>query len=331
MDLLNVIGLHKQNGDGFVLQDINLTQRYLQNVAIAGASGAGKSTLLKMIAGLVQPDSGEILLDGKKIKGPDEKLVPGYADIAFLSQHFELRNNYTVEELLSYASKLTDSSAADLYTICRIHHLLKHKTNELSGGEKQRIALARLLSTSPRLLLLDEPFSNLDRIHKNILKSVLTDIGNELAITCMLVSHDPRDVLSWADEILILQNGQFIQRGTPEEVYFSPVNQYAAELFGHCNIIIDSGIKTQLGIPPGLLNGEEVFVRPEFIEIVGNNSSSFRGIVHSARFAGSYYEVDVLGVNSHISFITADKPPQQGDTVYLSLKENMVNRLHSSS
>lgn len=331
MDLLNVAGVHKQNGDSFVLQNINLTQSYLQKVAIAGASGTGKSTLLKIIAGLVQADSGEVLLDGKKIKGPEEKLVPGYADIAFLSQHFELRNNYTVEELLSYASKLTDSSATDLYKICRIHHLLKHKTNELSGGEKQRIALARLLSTSPRLLLLDEPFSNLDRIHKNILKSVLADIGNELQITCTLVSHDPWDILSWADEILILQNGQFIQKGTPEEVYFSPVNRYAAELFGPCNSITEPEIKTQLGIPPGLLNAKEIFIRPEFVEIVRNNSFAFRGIVHAVRFAGSYYELDVLGVNSRISFIMAEQPPRQGDTVSLSLKESMINRLLTSS
>ena len=117
-----------------------------------------------------------------------------------------------MEELLEYANKLPATEAASLYKLCRIDHLLKRKNDQLSGGEKQRIALARLLVGSPKLLLLDEPFSNLDLIHKNILKSVIEDIGERMKLTCMLTSHDPMDTLSWADEIIVRKDGQIIQQ-----------------------------------------------------------------------------------------------------------------------
>jgi ABC-type sulfate/molybdate transport systems ATPase subunit len=125
------------------------------------------------------------------------------------------------------ANQLSDEEAAVISEVCRINHLLQRWTHQFRAGEKQRIALARLLVSAPRLLLLDEPFSNLDAIHKNILKSVIHAIADDLKLTCLLVSHDPADVLSWADEILVLQDGALIQQGTPEDVYKQPVSEYA--------------------------------------------------------------------------------------------------------
>src|SRR6202012_4844162 len=111
------------------------------------------------------------------------------------------------EEILSYSNDLSGEAAAGLYALGRIDHLLGRRTDQLSGGERQRIALTRLLVKPPRLLLLDESFSNLDPLHKRILKNVITDISERLGITCILVSHDPRDLLSWAEEILVLREG----------------------------------------------------------------------------------------------------------------------------
>ncbi len=244
MALLEVAGISKLEKENFTLKEINFTQQSSQRIAIAGETGSGKTTLLKIIAGLIQPDAGKIIFDGKRVLGPLEKLIPGHPDIAYLSQHFELRNNYRVEEELESKNLLTDEEASTIYAVCRIQHLLKRKTDQLSGGERQRIVLARLLTTSPKLLVLDEPFSNLDAVHKNIIKSVLEDIGTKLKITCILVSHDAMDSLSWAETIIVMKEGQIIQYGTPEQIYNQPVNEYCAGLFGEYNLISKTNAAT---------------------------------------------------------------------------------------
>ncbi|HRO44932.1 ABC transporter ATP-binding protein [Agriterribacter sp.] len=320
MVLLKVSGIRKQEGSDVVLQDVSFTQQQLQKIAIAGASGSGKSTLLKIIAGLIQADAGEVLFENKRVKGPYEKLIPGHPEVAYLSQQFELRNNYSVEEILSYANTLLPGETADLYEVCRIGHLLKRRTDELSGGEKQRIALARLLTTSPKLLLLDEPFSNLDLIHKNILKSVIRDISEALHITCTLVSHDPGDTLPWADEIFIMREGQIIQKGSPKAIYRSPINAYAAELFGTCNVIRDARVKALLGLPGNQINNEAVFIRPEALKMGSSETHALKGKVNAVYFGGSYYEVEILLSNIKISVRTEKAPPAVADMVYVSLR-----------
>ncbi len=205
MALLTVTGLSRMDEGKTAVKDIHFTQQPFEQIAIAGETGSGKTTLLKMIGGLLQPASGQILLEGKRVKGPDEQLIPGNKNIGYLSQHFELRNNYKVHEVLDMANRLGIAKASKIYAICRIEHLLQRWTDELSGGEKQRIALARLLSTSPRLLLLDEPFSNLDMLHKTMMKSVLKDAGEQMQISSILVSHDAPDILSWADTVFLFQ------------------------------------------------------------------------------------------------------------------------------
>lgn len=233
MQFLKVEGISKKQGDSFVVKDIKFTQEKSQKIAISGETGSGKTTLLKIIAGLVQPDTGNVWFEGIPVDGPDFQLVPGHPAIGYLSQHYELKNNYRVEELLEYANKLPVAQAQALYDVCRISHLVKRRTDQLSGGEKQRIALARLLVGSPKLLLLDEPYSNLDPIHKQILKSVITDISEKLSVTCLLTSHDPMDTLSWADEIIVLKDGIILQKGTPQEIYHQPVDEYVAGLFSN--------------------------------------------------------------------------------------------------
>src|SRR5262245_42297680 len=133
MTLLNVLGISKKDERGFELKNISFTQEKFSKIAIAGETGSGKSTLLKIIAGLIQPDSGTALFEGKKILGPNDKLVPGHPGIAYLSQHFELPINLRVEQVLEYANLLTDEAATALYEICEISHLVKRRTNQLSG------------------------------------------------------------------------------------------------------------------------------------------------------------------------------------------------------
>lgn len=221
------------------LDNLGFSQRKGQRLAIVGETGSGKSNLLKTIAGLATPSAGAVYFEGTRVLGPLERLIPGQPGITYLSQHFELWNNYHVQEILSYTNDLSPREALELYQLCHIDHLLERRTDQLSGGERQRIALARILVHPPRLLLLDEPFSNLDMIHKRILKKVIANSASRFDITCTLVSHDPRDILPWADEILVLRDGRLIRQGAPRDVYSRPENEYTAALLG--DYILDKG------------------------------------------------------------------------------------------
>jgi ABC-type sugar transport system ATPase subunit len=317
MTLLNVSAITKKQGDGRVLDDINFTLQRFQKLAVIGESGAGKSSLLKTIAGLMQPDSGEVLFDNKRVEGPLEKLIPGHPSIAYLSQHFELRNNYRVEEILQYANSLTAKEAATLFTVCRIEHLLKRRTDQLSGGEKQRVATARLLISSPTLLLLDEPFSNLDRIHEHILKSVIHDIGEKLKITCILITHDPHDVLTWADEVMVMKEGRIIQQGKPGDVYHRPVNEYAGALLGSYNLIPPGAADIFHTLPGVEQNDKTLFIRPEHIRIVDNKTPSVKGTIKKIVFAGAVYEMEVALTGITIMLVSMNAQWKEGDTIYI--------------
>lgn len=288
--MLEVSEVFKQEEGKKVLQDISFVQNIFQKMAIAGESGSGKTTLLKIIGGLTQPDGGTVLFKNKRVEGPEEKLIPGHPQIAYLSQHFELRNHYRVEEILEYANKLSNEDALRLYSVCRIDHLLKRWTTQLSGGEKQRIALARLLTASPEWLLLDEPYSNLDLIHKDILKSVINELGVKLKITCLLTSHDPNDILSWADEIIIMREGNIIQKGSPEDIYSYPLNEYVAGLFGKYNIVNEQWVK----IFPCLATDKRKFLRPQDFRITETDENCLQGTITAMNYMGSHYEIEVL-------------------------------------
>ncbi|MBX3241197.1 MAG: ABC transporter ATP-binding protein [Chitinophagaceae bacterium] len=304
--MLQLSGVSKKNETGFQLNNISFTQQYLQPVAIAGETGSGKSTILKIIGGLVQPDTGSVIFEDSRVKGPHEQLIPGHPRIAYLSQHFELRNHYRVAEELDYVNKLTEESADSIFGLCRVKHLLSRWTTELSGGERQRVALTRSLLSAPKLLLLDEPYSNLDLANKQILKQVIEDISNQLKISILMVSHEPDDLLPWAEEILILRQGRIIEKGTPEQLYRAPVHLYTAGLLGKYNII-----------PYNLLPGAKeeattMILRPEDCSITSDKKKSGQSI--AATVANSYYyghsseiELSLNDIKHRITVRTCEK------------------------
>ena len=323
MSFLNVKAIFRRVSKDIELENINFKQQQFQKITIAGETGSGKSSLLKIIAGLLQPDSGKVEFEGKRVIGPDEKLIPGHPGICYLSQHFELPNYLTVEQVLSYANNLTDEEAFALFDICHISHLLNRRTDQLSGGERQRIALAKLLITSPKLLLLDEPFSNLDMIHKRILKAVIKDIGEKLNITCMLVSHEPADTLSWADEILVMKDGQILQQGTPKHIYTKPVNEYAAGLFGSYNLLSLAQAEAFSHFHEIELNGSDLFIRPEKLKIV-ESEQAVKGTIHKIRFFGSFSELDIVCSGSMLTVKTNCTTVSEGNDVFLALNPSDI-------
>lgn len=318
MELLKVDNISRREGENDVVRNISFTQKPLEKIAIAGATGSGKTSLLKMIAGLATPTEGTILFKNERIQGPNEKLIPGHPSIAFLSQYFELRNHYRVIDFLSMASKVNEDEAQNIYAVCDIAHLLKRWTHQLSGGEKQRIALARLLITSPQLLLLDEPFSNLDPFHKNTLKKVIADISSELSISCILVSHDPLDTLSWADKILVLKSGELVQMDKPETIYQSPVDEYTAGLFGKYNLLTPKLAKVFSEFSAVGLNQINTFLRPECITIT-DEKNGIAGEIAAIKFMGSYTELDVRIGDVMLVVNCFHHNLKKGDVVYLRI------------
>jgi len=294
MSLLTVSGIRLEEKGNLALQDISFTQQRFQKLAVAGETGSGKSTLLQTIAGLVQPSAGTVWFEDNRVRGPVERLIPGQPGIAYLSQQFELPQFLRVEQVLRYANKLPGSTAADLYEVCRINHLMQRRTDHLSGGERQRIALARLLLAAPRLLLLDEPYSNLDRVHKQLLKDVVRDLGEQLGITCTLISHDPLDTLSWADELLVLHAGRLVQQGPPAQVYQQPADEYTAALFGDYHLLTGPAARALTKAAGRRLPaGKRLLVRPEQVQLESPAASGPTATVQAVRFFGSYYETEV--------------------------------------
>lgn len=306
MGFLQVISVTKKEGSNLAVKGISFTHDKLKKIAIAGETGSGKSTLLKIAAGIISPDTGEVWFEGQRMKRiPEEKLIPGHPGIAYLSQQFELPHFLTVEQVLIYANALPDDEAAKdenakkLYELCGISHLLDRRTDQLSGGERQRIALARLLVTAPRLLLLDEPFSNLDVVHKNTLKQVLRNVEEHLGLTCILVSHDPQDTLSWADEMIVMKDGEIIQQATPQHIYTQPVNEYAAGLLGKYNMLTPAFTRHVPGLH-NIAGNKNIFARPENLAIVTEATPlSFTATIRRVLFYGSFYEVEAEAAGNY--------------------------------
>lgn len=289
-----------------------------ERVGIVGETGSGKSTLLKIIGGLIEADDGTVLFEGERVLGPNEKLIAGHEGITYLSQHFELPKFISVHEYLHDPYLIAPEDAQRIYQACQVDHLLERDTSALSGGEKQRVALSKLLLKSPKLLLLDEPFSNLDFNHKRVIKRVLCNVEEELGITILLVVHDPKDVLSWAERILVFRNGQIIQEGSSEHIYKLPIDTYVAGLFGTYNLLS----KSEWSHDPSVFTtiGDKIIVRPEQLTVSGNDNEGVPGRVVSRSYYGSVDEVLVDTRTDQVVIYSEPEEFKVGDKVNLMIK-----------
>ena len=273
------------------VSDINLTINKGDFVAIVGESGSGKSTLLKLIYGTLAPNSGELSFNGEHIPGPHEKLIPGHDSMKMLSQDFNLNLYAKVYE--NIGSMLSNENvqekqqkSLDIMELLGISVLAEKRIVELSGGEQQRVALARAIITEPEVLLLDEPFSQLDAVLKTQFRADLKRLGNELGITIIMVSHDPVDGLTLADKMFILKEGKLIESGEPSQIYDKPSHIYTARLLGNAFVLPSEEAKL-MGIRS---KAENVMIYPEWVQLKSSWSSK-RYEIEEIFFRGFYEDL----------------------------------------
>lgn len=248
------------------VRDVSFTIRQGGITVIAGESGSGKSTLLKLITGLMSPDKGTVWYKDEKVAGPENKLIPGHDAMKVVSQDFNLNVYAKVYDNIAGLLPNTDlkgkqQKTFEVMEFLRIDHLAGKRAVDLSGGEQQRVAIARAIVTEPEILLMDEPFSQIDAILKNDLRADIKRMSQYLGLTIILVSHDPLDGLSLADDMVILKNGKVLEQGSPRALYHHPGYLYTSQLLANCNVLTSEdasliGISTQK---------DHVVIYPEWI------------------------------------------------------------------
>lgn len=302
--MLKAENLSYKFSDKFSLKNISLEVMKGEVLGIIGLSGSGKTTLLHLLAGLKEPKTGAVFINGEKVRPPSQKLVPGHEKIKLVTQQNTLFPHISIHENIAYPLRYYEkdyqSQRVDkLAEYLGIKPLLKDKPAELSGGEVQRAMIAQAIADEPLALLLDEPVANLDRINKKrAIKSVLEVVKKE-DIACIMVTHDIYDAFGVADKIIIMKDGYIHQSGTPEEIYFSPKSMYVAKMTGEINNI----------------NGK--LFRPENVEI--NSKGSYEAEVIESVFQGAYFE-NTLSSDKQRFIIFSGHRLSQGEIIRFNLK-----------
>ncbi|MCP9766742.1 ABC transporter ATP-binding protein [Lacihabitans sp. LS3-19] len=294
--------------DSFFLKNISLKVEKGKTLGIIGHSGSGKTTMLKILAGLIEPTEGFVLLEGEKLDPPSKKLIAGHKRIKIVNQQNTLFPNISIFENIAYElrffqknyqTKRVNKLAKDF----GIAHLLTKFPRELSGGEIQRVMLAKAIADEPSVLLLDEPFANLDQIIKKKVMLNLNAVLKKENIASILVTHDINDAFGLVNELLIIKNGRMIQKGTSEHIYHTPKNKYVALLTGN-------GFNLKI-------NEKEIFVRQE--NIVLDKSGEYEANILDNIFKGHFYEL-IFEFGGETIFCLNKEPMPIGQKIRFSLK-----------
>lgn len=314
MPILSARHLVKSYNAGVpVLQGISLEVNAGEIVGIVGVSGSGKTTLIRVLAGLLEPEGGEVIFDGKQLEGPATKLVPGHPEIRLVHQDFQLFHRMTVAEnlhnaLLAYTRDYRQSRSAELLKLCGLQGVAHHYVHELSGGEKQRVAIGMALATEPAVLLLDEPFSNLDFHRKHELLELLPLIAAELETAIVLISHDTRDAMEVAHRLVVLDKGVVLAEGTPAQLYRQPKYARVAGMFGVYNHLHRKDLSLW-GNPPSP-HSDHFGIWPENVSL---NDSGVQAKVIRTVFLGASWRIQ-LELNGFQLFCIHTGPPIDPDS-----------------
>lgn len=290
-----------------ILDNMNLYIRDGEFITFLGPSGCGKTTTLRIIAGFLQPDSGEVVFDGKVIN----EVPPHKRQLNTIFQRYALFPHLNVYENIAFGLRLQKKSekeikeaVTEMLALVNLKGFERRNISSLSGGQQQRVAIARALVVKPRVLLLDEPLGALDLKLRKDMQAELKNIQKSLGITFIYVTHDQEEALSMSDTVVVMDGGKIQQIGTPLDVYNEPKNAFVADFIGESNIIegvmradfwvemaghrfkcLDKGF--------GVDENVDVVVRPEDVDVVPRESAMISGTVTSITFKGVYYEIIV--------------------------------------
>jgi len=313
--MLDIQNISFSYTDKPVIKDISFTIEKGQNISIIGESGCGKSTLLKLIYGLYDLDEGKIFYGDKPVLGPKFNLIPGMPYMKYLAQDFDLSPYETVAEnvgkfLSNGFANMKKLRVQELLEMVEMEQFSNVKTKFLSGGQQQRVALVRVLALEPEVILLDEPFSQIDAFRKNALRRNLFRYLKQKGITCIIATHDSTDALSFADQAIVMRNGEVIVKDDPAKIYEDPQIKYVASLFGEVN-----EIPTHL-----LLSYEDethkTLVYPHQFKMVSESKLMVK--IRRTYFRGSHYLIETVYKRQLIFFESEiDLPLEQ--EVYLAL------------
>ncbi len=331
------------------VDDLSLEIGENEFFTLLGPSGCGKTTLLRMIAGLEQPTSGEVLLDGDPLQG----LPPYRRPINTVFQSYALFPHMSVGENVAFGLKMRGLDSAviarkveEVLALVRLEGLAERRPAQLSGGQQQRVALARALANEPKILLLDEPLSALDLKLRKQMRLELKRLQKATGITFIFVTHDQEEALIMSDRVAVLSEGRVLQLGPPEEIYQRPRSRFVADFIGDTNIILGRpkdaerlvlGGTAELRFAAPVLpsDGQDqalsVAIRPESCRLVNGAAyddlaNVFEGRVREIEYLGAdtcvLLDVEALGASITVRLRNTEGaavPPQEGETVRVSL------------
>ena len=323
--------INKSFGGFKASDDVSFSIEKGRLIGLLGPSGSGKTTILRMLAGLEKQDSGDIVIDGKKVN----ELPPNERGIGFVFQSYALFPFFTVYDNIAYGLKIQKkdkafikSRVAELLELVELPGLEKRYPDQLSGGQRQRIALARALAPNPEVLLLDEPFAAIDAKVRKELRSWLRETIDKIGITSIFVTHDQDEAIEVADEIVITNNGHVEQVGAPAEIYLNPKTPFVAKFIGQSDVIEHYSKLKGFEHVKGKHNA---VVRPEFVEIhkfTDDKHHDFEsvmedGVVTDIFFRGNGYQVRVVigGINISGKLPLEQKTIRKGDSVKVLIKQ----------
>lgn len=310
--LLNINSLYKNFDQGKVkaLSDVSLQLQAGKTYSILGESGSGKTTLARLIAGLECPDQGQIYLNGDLISSESHHLPAEKRSIGFVFQHYALFPHLNIFKNIEYGISNSPNKKEVVNEMLRLVNLNGYGgryPHEISGGQQQRVALARALAPKPRLILLDEPFSNLDSTLRIDLRTEIFGILQKTGVCSVFITHNSEDAMAIADEVIVLKDGCLLQQASPETLYQRPATPYVAQLFDTL-VEMPATLLELFGYTPKSTN--HYFLRDHHFSCNEPADYSVTASVTNTAFMGKYYYVEVTA-GDHVFCIHCQKKPTE--------------------